>query len=252
MHLMSGRIAHPATRPKPYDGRSTRGVPDRPVTRSAGIGPERSDHPFAALAHEADGDLVAVGGTLDAPLVLEAYRHGIFPWYDAGEPVLWWSPDPRAILPLDDLHVSRRLARTIASGRFAVRRDTAFDEVVRACDENRPDGSWIHADMRRCYGDLHRAGHAHSLEVYEGDALVGGIYGVAFGGGFAGESMFHRVRDASKVALVALVAHLRARGFTLLDVQFKTSHLARFGCVEVPRAAYLARVHAVRDEDVRF
>ncbi len=214
--------------------------------------PAPYESPFTGLALGADGDLVAAGGHLAPDLVLDAYRHGVFPWFDAGEPVLWWSPDPRATLPLHDLHVSRRLARTMAAGRFEVRRDAAFEDVIRACDENRADGSWIHADMRQCYVELHREGHAHSLEVYEEGALVGGIYGVAFGGGFAAESMFHRVRDASKVALVALVRHLERRGFTLLDVQFKTAHLERFGCIEIPREAYLARVREVRDADARF
>lgn len=211
--------------------------------------------PASAFAHvpmHPGEDLIAAGGVLEPGLVLDAYRHGVFPWYEGGQPVLWWSPDPRGVLPLDAVHVSRRLARTLRSDRFRISRDEAFGDVMRACDEDRPDGTWIHADMIACYEQLHAAGHAHSLEVWEGSDLVGGIYGVAFGGGFAAESMFHRVRDASKVALVALARHLAGRGFELLDVQFVTSHLEQFGCVEIPRDVYLDRVRAVRDLDVRF
>lgn len=211
-----------------------------------------SGSPFDGIRMDAGRDIVAAGGGLEPELVLDAYRHGIFPWYDAGDPVLWWSPDPRAILPLEAFHVSRRLRRTLRAGRFEIRWDTAFEEVVRACDQGRPDGSWIHADMRRCYQALHQAGHAHSCEVYADDVLVGGIYGVTFGGGFAAESMFHRARDASKVALVRLVERLRRRGFVLLDVQFRTAHLATFGCVEIPRAAYLERVAAAVALDVEL
>ena len=209
--------------------------------------------PFAAVPLEPGEDLVAAGGRLAPALVHDAYRHGIFPWYEADGPVLWWSPDPRGILPLDALHVPRRLERTLRAGGWRITRDEAFGEVIRACDEARPDGTWIHADMIRCYEALHAQGLAHSLEVRDAaGALVGGIYGVAFGAGFAAESMFHRVRDASKVALVALARHLRARGFELLDVQFVTPHLAQFGCIEIPRDDYLARVAAVRDLAVGF
>ena len=199
-----------------------------------------------------DRDLVAVGGSLDPDVVIQAYREGIFPWFDEGQPVLWWSPDPRAVLPFERFHVSRRLRRTLQSGRFDVRRDAPFETIMRACAEERADGTWIHDAMIACYRELHRRGVAHALGVYEDGELVGGIYGVAFGGGFAAESMFHRVRDASKVALVNLVEHLQARGFTLLDVQFLTSHLASFGCEEIPRDRYLERVRAIRDDAVSF
>ena len=222
------------------------------MTHAASHVPEPPQSPFEGLSMDAGTDIVAAGGQLEAKLVMDAYRHGIFPWYDAGDPVLWWCPDPRAILPLDALHVPRRLERTRRSGRFVVRWDSRFEDVLRACDENRADGSWIHADMRRCYLALHECGHAHSCEIFEDGELVGGIYGVAFGGGFAAESMFHRARDASKVALVELVARLRARGFTLLDVQFATPHLVRFGCIEIPRAEYLERVAAAIALDVSF
>jgi leucyl/phenylalanyl-tRNA--protein transferase len=211
-----------------------------------------SPAPFVGLDMEPGADLVALGGALEPAIVLEAYRCGIFPWYDVGTPVLWWSPDPRCVLPLEGLHVPRRLARTMRSGRFAITYDRDFEAVMHACDENRTDGSWIHDDIVRCYGALHRMGHAHSVEVRQGGRLVGGLYGVAFAAGFAAESMFHRVPDASKIALVALVRHLRERGFRLLDVQFQTPHLAQFGCVVIPRAEYLARVRAALTVPARF
>ena len=199
-----------------------------------------------------ESDLVAVGGSLEPEVVYRAYRRGIFPWFDEGQPVLWWSPDPRAVLPLDAVHRSRRMQRTLRSGRFRVRLDAPFEAVMRACGEGRPEGTWIHEDMVRCYRRLHDLGHAHALGVYAEERLVGGIYGVAFGGGFAAESMFHTARDASKVALLALVDHLRARGFRLLDVQFWTAHLARFGVREIPRVDYLEQVQAVRDLPVTW
>ncbi|HEX4609451.1 MAG TPA: leucyl/phenylalanyl-tRNA--protein transferase [Urbifossiella sp.] len=206
------------------------------------------------------------GGALTPELLLKAYRAGVFPWYNEDDPVvLWWSPDPRAVIELDGLHVSRRLARTIRSGKFRVTVDQAFDMVMRGCGENRPEGTWVTEEMIRGYTTLHNAGHAHSLEVWspgeavQGDPpfngweLAGGIYGVAVGGMFAGESMFHRKADASKVALVMLVERLRERGFVLFDVQMTTEHTSRLGAVNIPRAEYLRRLHAaVRMTDVRF
>jgi leucyl/phenylalanyl-tRNA--protein transferase len=222
-----------------------------PETRRKERGSRRDSSPFAR-AGAADQDLVAVGGALEPDAVLDAYRHGVFPWNGERDPVLWWCPDPRAILPLDALHVPRRLERTLGSGRFDVRVDGDFEGVVRACAEARKDGTWIHEGMVRCYVELARRGHAHSLEVLEGDRLVGGVYGVACGGLFAAESMFHRVRDASKVALVALARRLRERRYALLDVQFVTPHLARFGAVAIPRAAYLARLRDALRVRTRF
>jgi leucyl/phenylalanyl-tRNA--protein transferase len=199
-------------------------------------------------------DLVAVGDDLDPDLVLAAYRRGLFPWFDRDMPVLWWCPDPRALLPLDDrFHVSRRLARTLRDPSIEIRIDSAFEAVMRACDERRTDGTWIHEEMVAAYVQLFSRGHAHSLEVYRNEALVGGVYGVAFGAGFAAESMFHRERDMSKVALVHLVRHLTAQGFTLLDVQFETAHLRQFGCFSVPRDRYLALAReAVAVSERRF
>src|SRR5688500_8285292 len=165
--------------------------------------PVRADSPgpFSGRALHAGEDLVGVGGRLDADLLLHAYRHGVFPWYARGDPVLWWCPDPRGVLPLDAVHVPRRLARTLASGRFRVTADTAFGRVMRACAEGREGGTWIHREMFAPYLALHEAGHAHSVEVWDGQRLVGGIYGVRVGRVFCAESKFHRVRDASKVAL---------------------------------------------------
>lgn len=214
-------------------------------------GPPIDASPFAGPWPEGE-DVVALGGTLAPDLVLDAYRHGVFPFYDASQPVLWWCPDPRAVLPLDAFHVPRRLARRMRHGDFEIRVDTAFGAVIRACNERRPDGTWIHEDMVAAYEALHRRGHAHALEVWREGRLVGGIYGVAVGACFAAESMFHRETDMSKVALVRLVEHLRTRGFELLDVQFLTPHLERFGCLEIPRAQYLDRVRGLRDRSVRF
>ena len=185
--------------------------------------------------------LVAVGGDLTPRTLLKAYRSGVFPWFDAGDPVLWWSPDPRAIFELESFHVPRRLARTIRSGRFTLTRNRAFGEVIRGCAD-RAEGTWITPQMIGAYERLHALGHAHSVEAWVGDELAGGIYGVAIGGFFAGESMFTRLRDGSKVALAGLVAHLRHRGFQLFDVQMTTPHTAGLGAVEIPRKEYLARL----------
>jgi leucyl/phenylalanyl-tRNA--protein transferase len=197
--------------------------------------------------------LVGVGGDLSPALLRRAYAEGVFPWYSEGDPLLWWSPDPRAVIELDGIHVSRRLARTMRSGKFRVTVDTCFAGVMRACGENRDGGTWVTDEMVAGYTELHRLGDAHSLEVWQGDELAGGIYGVSVGGLFAGESMFHRKTDASKVALVSLVERLRERGFVLFDVQMKTDHTERMGAVEIPRAEYLDRLRdAIRMTDVTF
>jgi leucyl/phenylalanyl-tRNA--protein transferase len=196
--------------------------------------------------------LVAVGGDLRPERLLDAYRHGVFPWYDEGDPVCWWSPDPRAIFELDGLHVPRRLARTLRSGRFRCTVDQDFAAVIRGCAD-REEGTWITQDMVPAYERLHSLGHAHSVEVWHERHLAGGLYGVAVGGFFAGESMFSRVRDASKVALVYTVDRLRERGFTLFDTQMLTPPTARLGAVEIPRDEYLVRLEeALRREESRF
>ncbi len=187
--------------------------------------------------------LLAGGGDLAPGTLLAAYRTGIFPWPDASGTLLWWSPDPRAILPLDGMHVSRSLRRTQRRGTFRVTTDVACADVIAACGD-RDVGTWITPEIAAAYGHLHELGWVHSVEVWTDDTLVGGLYGVAIGGFFAAESMFHRVRDASKLALAFLVGHVRERGFTLLDVQLSTPHLRTLGVVEIPRAKYLDRLVA--------
>lgn len=199
----------------------------------------------------ADG-LVAHGGDLEPSTLIAAYRAGIFPWpLDAGT-LLWWSPDPRAIIPPDGLRVPSRLARTLRQRRFRVTVNAAFEAVVAGCADRAE--TWITPALREAYVTLHRLGWAHSVETWTVDgALAGGVYGVAVGGLFAAESMFHRVRDASKVALVALVERARAVGVRLIDAQMSSPHLAGLGAVEVPRARYLAALaHAVEEDRVRF
>jgi leucyl/phenylalanyl-tRNA--protein transferase len=174
-------------------------------------------------------------------VLLAAYASGWFPMAVEPGEIRWYSPDPRGILPLERFRASKRLSRVVRQGRFEIRIDHDFAAVIHACAE-RPDedGSWIDEEIVQSYCALHRHGFAHSVEAWEGGALVGGLYGVALGGAFFGESMFHRVTDASKVTLAALVERLRSGGFVLLDTQWVTEHLARFGAIEIPRQRYLA------------
>jgi leucyl/phenylalanyl-tRNA--protein transferase len=195
--------------------------------------------------------LVAVGGDLEPQRLVEAYCSGIFPWFDEGGPVLWWSPDPRAILEIDGLHVSRRLARTLRSGKFRCTINHAFDQVIRGCAD-RTEGTWLVPDMIAAYERLFRLGLAHSVEAWCGDELAGGIYGVAIRGLFAAESMFTRRTDGSKAALVFLADHLRRRGFQLFDIQMITQHTLRLGAVEIPRKEYLERLKRALECDVAF
>jgi len=192
--------------------------------------------------------LLAAGGGLSIPRLVDAYSRGCFPWYSDGEPVLWWSPDPRMVLLPTELHVPRSLQRRMRRGDITVTADLAFADVIAGCAEPRDDdsgGTWITDEMIEAYTALHRAGYAHSVEAWQDGLLVGGLYGVAVGRAFFGESMFTRVPDASKIALVALVAQLRRWEFGLIDCQMKTAHLARFGAREVPRAEFLARIGAL-------
>ncbi|MEM7030810.1 MAG: leucyl/phenylalanyl-tRNA--protein transferase [Chloroflexota bacterium] len=186
--------------------------------------------------------------------LLNAYCQGVFPMADDDGTIYWYDPDPRAILPLDYFHIPRRLARTVKSGQFEVKFDTAFRRVMELCAAPRPghDATWISDDIINVYTELHEAGFAHSVETWQGDRLVGGLYGVSICGLFAGESMFSRQRDASKVALVHLVAHLRVQGFTLLDTQFNTPHLSRFGVIEIPRNDYKMRLDGALRVAARF
>jgi leucyl/phenylalanyl-tRNA---protein transferase len=194
---------------------------------------------------------VAAGGDLSPAYLREAYRLGMFPWTE--EPVTWWSPDPRGLLELDRLHVSRSLARTLRRNPFKVTVDAAFSEVVAACAvEHRKGGDWITAGFQAAYSELHRLGHAHSVECWQEGRLVGGIYGVHVGGVFCGESMFHRVDDASKTALVHLVRLLQQGGFAFLDVQMVTEATRRLGAAEVPRSEFLRRLHEAHDRPVTF
>ena len=198
--------------------------------------------PAAESADE--GGLVGVGADLEPGTLLAAYRRGLFPMPLSGRgPIGWWSPDPRGVLPLDELRVTRSLRRSMR--RYELRVDTAFDAVVEACADPGRDGGWITPEFRAAYRRLHDLGWAHSVEAWDPGSgeLSGGLYGVAVAGLFAGESMFHRDRDASKVALVGLVERLRASGAVLLDVQWLTPHLASLGARELPRSEYLRRLH---------
>jgi leucyl/phenylalanyl-tRNA---protein transferase len=195
--------------------------------------------------------LVAVGGDLEPATLIHAYRSGVFPWFGEGDPILWWSPDPRAVFELDGLHVSRRLARTIRSGKFRLTINRSFGKVIRACAD-RDGGTWITRAMGVAYERLHRLGVAHSVEAWQGEQLAGGIYGVALGGFFSGESMFARATDASKVALAFLMDHLRERRFRLFDTQVLTAHTARMGAVEIQRTDYLRRLRDALQLRARF
>lgn len=189
-----------------------------------------------------DEGLLAVGGDLTPARLLFAYESGIFPWYSAGVPPLWWSPNPRALMDRQRLHVSRSLRRTLHRGSFEVTFDTAFREVIQACASNREGGTWILPEMMLAYSQLHELGHAHSFEVWYDGKLAGGLYGVRRGALFAAESMFHTVTDASKVALAVAIDTLFRAGIRVFDVQFVTDHLLSLGAYEVERSAYLAQV----------
>lgn len=189
-------------------------------------------------------------------LLLRAYRAGLFPMAEsrAGNRLYWLDPELRGILPLEGFHLSRRLRRTVLSGPYTVTADTAFAQVIAACAAPAPgrEDSWINPEIERLFNDLHRMGHGHSVETWQEGELVGGLYGVSLGGAFFGESMFSRARDASKVALVHLVARLRLGGFTLLDTQFITGHLAQFGAAEIPRALYKQQLAEAVERPARW
>jgi len=209
-----------------------------------------ADFPDPRLA-DAKG-LVKVGGDLSVARLLAAYRCGVFPW--TVNPVSWWSPDPRGIFELDAIHISKSLGKIIRQGFFQVTRDRAFRQVIEACAAPGPGrrDTWISPEFIAAYTQLHEAGHAHSVECWRDGELAGGIYGVAAGGLFAGESMFHRVSNSSKVALAHLAAHLRARNFALFDIQMLTPITRQLGAVAIPRADYLQRLKAAVAKPCRW
>ena len=198
---------------------------------------------FIDPKHADEEGLVHIGGKLTPDWLFDAYTHGIFPWPLSDSLLAWFSPDPRCILEFEQFHISRRLERTCKNGRFQITVDTDFAGVIRGCAKQRVK-TWITPAMIRAYTKLHHLGFAHSVETRLDNELVGGVYGVAIGGLFAAESMFFRHRDASKVALVALMRHLKERNYQLVDIQCKTEHTARFGAVEIPRLEYLCRLQS--------
>jgi len=195
--------------------------------------------------------LLAAGGDLSPTRLINAYRHGIFPWYNPDEPILWWSPAPRCVIYPDQVHISRRLRRHYNQGALRLTSDQAFEKVIRACAESRQEneGTWISPDMIEAYCRLHTLGIAHSVEVWQADELVGGIYGLALGPVFFGESMYSRVTDASKVALVALCKQLHEWKFSLLDCQVTNPHLKSMGAVEIEREAFQQHLNSTSNAD---
>lgn len=210
--------------------------------------PDAPFPPVETALRDPDG-LLAAGGDLSPQRLLNAYRRGIFPWFSEGEPILWWSPDPRTVFRTDGVHLSRRFRRQLRGSGWVARADTAFVDVVTACAATpRPgqDGTWITADMRQAYAELHRLGHAHSVEVFDGDArLVGGIYGVAVGRMFFGESMVSLVSGGSKAALAALALRLHEWDWPLIDAQVENPHLLRMGGEILSRPGFLAEIAAL-------
>ena len=215
----------------------------------------RGDTPFPPVRNalrEPNG-LLAIGGDLSAARLLEAYRHGIFPWFNADDPILWWSPDPRMVLFPAEFKLSSSLRKTLIKQEYEVRMDTAFEQVMRACaaPRSREAGTWIHEDMIAAYCELHRMGYAHSVETWIEGELSGGLYGIAIGRMFYGESMFSRKTDASKIALAHLAKQLVRWDFGLIDCQMNTSHLASLGAREIPRNEFIQRLQeSIRREPV--
>lgn len=213
--------------------------PEGPFWLEPESDPAQFPDPVHAL--EEPNGLLAVGGDLSPARLLNAYRQGIFPWYSDGQPILWWSPNPRAVLFPERFKASRSLRKTLRKRLFRVTLDTAFGAVIEACSEPRSDaaGTWITEEMKQAYLQLHHIGFAHSVECWEGDALVGGLYGVSMGKVFFGESMFSRRTDASKIGFAHLVEQLKEWGFSLIDCQVHSGHLASLGAEDVPREAFL-------------
>ena len=206
---------------------------------------DRAVFPPVERALAEPNGLLAAGGDLSPARILAAYRLGIFPWFSPGDPILWWSPDPRMVLLPGELKISRSLRRTLCRGGYQVRLDSAFDQVIATCAALPRDGqagTWISADMRAAYGELHRLGFAHSVETWVDGELVGGLYGIALGRAFFGESMFSLRTDASKIALAHLCAHLRTREFGIIDCQMETAHLASLGAATLSRREFCRRL----------
>ncbi len=218
------------------------------LTVKLGCGTGRS-LPSPGIRAEGTQRLLCAGADLSPGRLLDAYRRGIFPWYSGGEPILWWSPDPRMVLFCDELKVSRSLAKNIRNKGYEVTFDRCFEDVLLQCSKTRKDGAgtWLGPAMRKAYLALHRSGHAHSVETWHDGRLVGGLYGVSIGRMFYGESMFSTETDASKVALVGLVEDLRRRDMPLIDCQQRTPLLASLGAREIPRREFLRRVAALVD-----
>lgn len=214
--------------------------------------PEQDFPSVNKALREPDG-LLAVGGCLSQKRLLNAYRHGIFPWYNPGEPLLWWSPDPRLVLFPDKLVISRSLRKALRKNVFTITFDQAFNEVIAACADPRKDmaGTWITTEIHTAYNQLHQAGFAHSVEAWLDDELVGGLYGVALGQVFFGESMFHSRTDASKVAFATLVQRLKSWGYQLIDCQVHTKHLASFGAEEISRSYFTTLLDQYCDNPVQ-
>jgi leucyl/phenylalanyl-tRNA--protein transferase len=200
--------------------------------------------PPVTQALRSPNGLLAAGGDLSAARLLEAYRHGIFPWFSEGEPILWWSPDPRMMLVPGEFKISHSLRKTLRNDRHEVRMDSAFEQVMRACAAPRKEanGTWILEEMIAAYCELHRMGYAHSVETWMDGELAGGLYGIALGKMFYGESMFSRKTDASKIALAHLCAQLERWDFGMIDCQMNTPHLASLGAREIPRSEFVARL----------
>lgn len=208
--------------------------------------------PDPALAERDPDGLLALGGDLAPARLLNAYRQGIFPWYSEHDPILWWSPDPRMVLFPEELEVSRSLRKSLRRGHFSVSMDQAFDNTIQNCSGPRKDdaGTWLQPEMIQAYQELHRQGHAHSVETWLDGELVGGLYGIALGGVFFGESMFSRTSDASKTALVFLVETLLAHGFSLIDCQVYSAHLESLGACEIPRQDFQRRLGHEVDKNI--
>jgi len=211
---------------------------------------DRYSFPDVSLALTEPDGLLAIGGSLSPGRLQSAYRRGIFPWYNEDQPILWWSPDPRTVLFPERVHISRSLAKKLRQGRFEMSFDRAFDQVVKACQQPRrhESGTWITAEMHAAYSRMHQLGYGHSIECWHNGRLVGGLYGLAFGKAFFGESMFSRETDASKVAMVYLAHQLQAWGFGLIDCQVASPHLFRMGAEEIPRAAFIQHLQRLTSQ----